>query len=330
MGKLAIVIPAYKAKFLGHALRSIQQQTCRTFCLYIGDDYGPPDIEHTVNMFSESLPLTYHRFSENAGLHCLTKQWDRCIKMSSEPWVWLFSDDDVMEPDCVHAFYSALAKTKPTYDIYRFNTTIIDEHNTITGICPPLPEHEMWPEFLYCMLRGWRTSPVQSLVFSREAYERVGGFLNLPGGWGCDEAMQIALAGHKGIGLISGPRIHFRQSTENISSMSNGRTHLYQRSAAQLTLLSWCIQKLTEKSETEISFGKAPLVSAIKHYFREILPNIIRSGNSQLFIQSYEFARHTWPESLSQTALIFLSASLEAFQNEVRIATKRLFRLASP
>ena len=39
--KIAIVIPAYKCRFLRQTLDSIVVQTCRSFTVYIGDDASP-------------------------------------------------------------------------------------------------------------------------------------------------------------------------------------------------------------------------------------------------------------------------------------------------
>lgn len=43
--KLAIVMPAYKARFLRQALESIAQQTDKRFTVYVGDDASPDDIK---------------------------------------------------------------------------------------------------------------------------------------------------------------------------------------------------------------------------------------------------------------------------------------------
>lgn len=43
--KIAIVIPAYKCRFLRQTLDSIVVQTCRSFTVYIGDDASPQNPE---------------------------------------------------------------------------------------------------------------------------------------------------------------------------------------------------------------------------------------------------------------------------------------------
>ena len=110
--QLAIVIPAYKAEFLEEALASLEAQTDRRFRVYVGDDASPGALEVICDRHRQQLDLSYHRFAENRGRDYLVDQWHRCIGLSSEPWIWLFSDDDVMEPGCVAAFYAALEETR--------------------------------------------------------------------------------------------------------------------------------------------------------------------------------------------------------------------------
>ena len=46
----------------------------------------------------------------NFGGHDLVAQWNRCIQLTqNEPWLWLFSDDDIMGPRCVEYFFNTIA-----------------------------------------------------------------------------------------------------------------------------------------------------------------------------------------------------------------------------
>ena len=99
---LAIVIPAYKSTFLAAALDSIAAQTCKDFILYIGDDCSPNNLGEIVDGYRDKINLVYKRFDTNLGGKDLVAQWERCIDMTQgEDWLWLFSDDDVMEKNCV-------------------------------------------------------------------------------------------------------------------------------------------------------------------------------------------------------------------------------------
>ena len=55
--QLAIVIPAYKATFLGETLLSLARQQVKDFHLYIGDDASPEAIAEIVKPFQHLFNL---------------------------------------------------------------------------------------------------------------------------------------------------------------------------------------------------------------------------------------------------------------------------------
>ena len=128
---LAIVIPAYKSTFLAAALDSIAAQTCQDFTLYIGDDCSPNNLEEIVDKYRDKINIVYKRFDTNLGGKDLVAQWERCIDTTQgEEWLWLFSDDDVMEKNCVEEFYKTI-NSNPNVGLIHFNVSGIfgkDEH----------------------------------------------------------------------------------------------------------------------------------------------------------------------------------------------------------
>ena len=94
MNKLAIVIPAFKIRFLSQTLDSIARQSCKDFTLYIGDDNSPDDIYSVVREYEDVIDIVYKKFPENLGSKDLLSHWERCIDMALEPYIFFFSDDD--------------------------------------------------------------------------------------------------------------------------------------------------------------------------------------------------------------------------------------------
>ncbi len=243
--KLAIVIPAYKAEFLKQALISISSQTDRRFKVYVGDDASPENLKIICEQFYDSLDIFYERFDNNMGATSLVSQWNRCVKLSHEPWVWLFCDDDLMEPECVRYFYQAISYKKNKYQLYRFNTVVIDADNQIIQSNPLHPEVESGVDFAYQRFCRTRMSFVSEYIFSRKTFENEGGFVEFPLAWCSDDASWIIFAGSKGIYTINGANVHWRQSGLNISTADSQ----YQDSKIDATLqyLSWITKRLENK-----------------------------------------------------------------------------------
>jgi hypothetical protein len=221
MDALAIVIPAYKPDFFRAALESVAAQTDPRFRVYVGDDAAPEEIgriaqEMSAAMSARGIELIYHRFDENLGSRSLTAHWNRCVALSSEPWVWLFSDDDVMAPDCVAALHRALA-ADPTAAVLRYDTEVIDARGRAIATNPRHPPRETGAAFVYARLNGERNSYVVEYVFRRDAFERVGGFPDYPVAWCADDAAWYTFSRGSEIRTLPEGRVRWRASGLNIT-----------------------------------------------------------------------------------------------------------------
>ena len=214
---LAVVIPAFKSDFLARTLKSLIQQTDQRFNIYVCDDASPADIQSITRSVLSARSHTYKRFENNLGGASIAKHWDRCVALTREPWIWLFSDDDLMDPGCVEAFYKFLETEGEVTDLLRFDGWIVDEHDKIIELFPANLDGESWLEFAYGHLMGWRRSFMQQLVFRRDAFEKAGGFLDLPLGWSTDDAAIIAMGRRRPLRRIPGARVYWRCSGKNIT-----------------------------------------------------------------------------------------------------------------
>jgi hypothetical protein len=232
MHALAIVIPAYKPDFFRAALESVASQTDRRFRVYVGDDAAPAEVGRLAQdvgatMAAAGIELVYHRFDENLGRRSLAAHWNRCVALSSEPWIWLFSDDDLMAPDCVASFYEALARD-PGFSVVRFDTEVIDGRGETVAVNPRHPPRESSADFIYARLNGERNSYVVEYIFRREAFERAGGFPDYPVAWCADDAAWYEFSRGDEIRTIPHGRVRWRASGLNItdSKRTNRREKL--------------------------------------------------------------------------------------------------------
>lgn len=245
---LAIVIPAYKASFFEAALASIAAQTDKRFTVYVGDDGSPDDLAAICQKYLDRLSLKYFRFDQNLGGTDLVAHWTRCIALSSEPWVWLFSDDDVMDPGCVASFYHRLNEDQGAYELYHFNVIEIDATGDIQKITPKLETTLSAFDFCLARLQGRISSYVPDYIFSRTALQREGGFQSFPLAWCSDDATWIKIARNKGIRSAGDPRVYWRRSGQNLTS---SRPHLVQRKLeAAIRYLSWLAEYLAAHPPT--------------------------------------------------------------------------------
>ncbi len=322
---LAIVIPAYKLRHLARALDCIAAQTDGRFRVYVGDDSSPEDIAGCVeNCAIPKDKLVYHRFESNLGGTSLIKQWDRCVRLCTEPWVWLFSDDDEMEPGCVAAFHAALKETDGAFDLYRFNVVVVDERGVFLDFCPPHPEVESVLDYTYFFVMGVRRITQQEAIFRRRRYEEIGGVPDYPMAWYSDSAFAMRCGAATGIRTISGPKVRFRLGGENISSQIDMRTVERKWQA----LMDFC--GLADEVMKEIPADSAiPTRRRAKELLRKrFLKGVQRPrrwiGRGQRII-FHQFLQSVFPECAGRDGRLFWLYNLELVIHRSREAVRNIF-----
>jgi len=247
--RLAIIIPAYKATFLPAALDSIAAQTCKDFTLYVGDDCSPEPIGCIIEQYKDKVNLVYQRFDTNLGGKDLVAQWERCIAMSrEEPYIWLFSDDDVMEPNCVEELLRQIEKTEGYYDVYHFNVDIINESGAFKRRKQDYPSVLSAYDFYRGKNSGRLSAFVVENVFTRNVYEQMGGFMKYDLAWGSDVASWIVFSGSKGMCTVPLARVGWRQSSQNITPDYSPQI-AERKLKAQMALLNWAYRYFAEEPD---------------------------------------------------------------------------------
>lgn len=257
--KVAIVIPAYKDKYLDQALASIEAQTCRRFRVYVGDDASPQAVQSICDRWAGRLPLNYRRFDENLGSNDLVGQWHRCIDLSHEPWIWLFSDDDIMEPDCVAAFYQTLEQC-PISDVYHFNTFKLGPEGEPGCVHDAFPDQLRARAFAHGRFTGKLKSYAPDYLFSRAVYERCGGFVSFPLAWCSDDATWVSFCADSSLRTIPGPRVGWRLSHENISGRRSGNGQ--DKWQASVAYLEWLAIFLREHPPADAELSDREILGA--------------------------------------------------------------------
>lgn len=270
---LAIIIPAYKLDFLEQTLKSISLQTNKNFNVYIGNDKSPEDIYAVCKKFENDFSLYYKEFEENLGGKSLVKQWERCIDLSIEKWIWLFSDDDLMDNNAVQVFYDTLEKTNEKYDVYRFEVSTIDDNNSTLKSNQGYRELEYPIDYIKSKFLFKYQSCVTNSIFSRKKFFEVNRFDEFDLAWGTDDTFWIKLSTPNGIYTTPDSKVYFRIGNKNISN-NNSKKILYRKIAAQYEFITWVAEFLDKK---EIKFKEFNKISQNWFYnvtfgYKKMLP----------------------------------------------------------
>ncbi len=252
MPKLAIVIPAYKAVYFQKTLESLAWQSCQDFTLYIGDDSSPNDIKSIVALFENKINIVYTRFDNNLGNKNLVAHWERCIDLvKDEEWIWLFSDDDIMDKNCIEKFYQVVSDY-PNFDLYHFDVQIINHKGDITNSFK-FPDLLSSEEFFLGRCQSIYYSYVVEYIFRRSHFLEMGRFPNFDLAWGSDDALWIKLGKRFGIKTISNAKVFWRSSQYNISPNDKDKEMLRRKFYATIQYGQWALQQ-SKSDNLEIDF----------------------------------------------------------------------------
>lgn len=267
--QLAIVIPAYKNQYFNKALESIANQTRQDFRLYIGDDFSPVDLSTIVQPYKNRIDLVYQRFDENLGGKDLVAHWERCIEMvRDEDWIWLFSDDDFMDSNCVESFYQALDQD-PSFDLFHFNRVVIDQNDKVlTHYYRAFPDVLSNKDFLIKRLKHCNHSTLVEYIFRKSCFFEKGGFQYFDLAWGSDDALWIKLSQRKGIKTIAEAKVRWRTSPHNISSNTEDIDIIRRKLRAQIAFVEWILK---HAKDYDVNIAPTQLKIFLENWFLQHL-----------------------------------------------------------
>jgi glycosyltransferase involved in cell wall biosynthesis len=272
MNELAIVIPAYKATYFHKALQSLADQTVKNFTVYVGDDNSPYNLESITEKFSDQLDIRYHRFESNIGSKNLVNQWKRCIELTrEEKWLWLFSDDDLADKQCVENFFILIESKRKDFDIYRFNTCVIDINDTITSESPQGPMEETSEEMAFNLLLGRRGNSMPDHIFSRVIYNEMGGFVVTEYAQGADWGTSILFSKNRGISIIPNSMVYWRMSETNISGKASSEKN--EMIFGYLQFVRWLLKHLNYLVNANSNISYVMIKQAARTNLKSVLIN---------------------------------------------------------
>jgi len=218
--QLTIIIPYFKACFLDQTLDSLRRQSCRDFELVVGDDCSPEDPSEILGAYGDLNPR-YVRFPENLGRHRPARHWNRCVSLASSRWIWLFSDDDLVSGDAVERALATIREVPATRELLRLQSSMIDREGKVVGRNPLHPPWEEAIDFATSRFCTKRQYFIQDHIFSREAFDREGGFVDYPKGMFSDDATWYRFGKRGGVTTVPGAHFYWRMSPHQFSAPSS-------------------------------------------------------------------------------------------------------------
>ena len=215
----SITIPAYKARFLDEAIKSVIAQTYQDWQLVIVDDCSPEDLKGIVEPYLADSRVEYYRNEKNCGAVDVVDNWNICLSHCTGDYVICMGDDDRLLPCCL-AELSKTIDMYPELNVYHLQTEIIDESGKIIETLEERPEQE---DVLSLMTKRWegRKQYIGDFCYSRKHLNAFGGYYPLPYAWGSDDITLFRAALPSGIANVSRTGFQYRENQYSISLAHN-------------------------------------------------------------------------------------------------------------
>lgn len=219
MSLITVAIPVYKAKYLLSSIQSVLNQTYKIFELLIVNDCSKDNIKDIVKSLSDDR-IRYFENKTNLGGVSLVKSWNKCLELAQGEFFVLLSDDDILEPTYLEILKN-LADKYPSVNIFHCRPKLINENGDVIGYGSSCPEYETVYNFIWHRIMGFRLQFVSDFMLRTNRLHEIGGFYDLPLGWGSDDVTWYLMAKNGGIVSTALPLFNFRYSSLNISRTGN-------------------------------------------------------------------------------------------------------------
>ena len=203
--------------------------------------------------------------------------------LQNETWIWLFSDDDLMDKDCIKNFKKVQLKY-PDISVFKFNSIKFANETLLKKNI--FPEKFSQIDFLKIKFNYISESYAVEYIFKNELLNYCGYFPDFPLGWCSDDLFWIKCMSISDIITIPKSLVYWRYSGRNISGSINTEKIAEQKMSACILFMEELIRSdiLEKDAEIEDSF-----FNWIINQYLYLKPNISKRVQRILFSKIVEF-----------------------------------------
>jgi len=218
---VSVGIPVVKSNFLLTTIESCQKQTYKNLEILILNNASTKEkgdeIESIVNGFNDNR-IKYYR---NEIQLPMIENWNCVFKYAKGEFFSLLCDDDMWEPEFIQELIF-LSYKYPTTNLFHSRVLITQKNEIKNSFYSPLCfEYENCLDFMYHRLKGWRFHFLSDFIARTSALKEIGGFIELPDGWGSDDITWFNIAKDGGVAYSDKPLFIYNNNPENISNSNN-------------------------------------------------------------------------------------------------------------
>lgn len=269
--KLAIIIPYYKIDFFEETIKSIVNQTNKSFVLYIGNDASSDDPLPILKKYLSLNKFHYYNYQENLGGNNLAMQWERILENVSEEWFQILGDDDRISDNFVESFYENYNDIN-LFNVVKARSIIVKEYDLLKFDFTNLYKSGVYNsiDFFFDKLKGKVNSSLSEHIFRKKTFKN---FRKYPLAWHTDDFTILEMSYCQQLYYIAESKVIIREYNGSISGKNDNL--ILKRKASYLFYLD--VLKLFYKNKVSKKNKDIFLKEFFKRYPKEYKSIVYRT-----------------------------------------------------
>ncbi len=218
-GLITVGIPVIKSCFLRKSINKALEQSYPKFEILVLNNAENKITRNEIKCIVNEYSDIRIKYLENKKQIPMIKNWNLLLDHSLGEFFTILCDDDLWEPDFLQEMYN-LTLDFPETNLFHSRTSYIDGNDETISLGPNCPKYEDVLDFIYYRLKGYRKFFLSDFMTRTDILKKIGGFVDLPSGWGSDDLTWFKIASYGGVVCSNKILFKYRISEINISNKS--------------------------------------------------------------------------------------------------------------
>jgi glycosyltransferase involved in cell wall biosynthesis len=217
---ISVGIPVTKSQFLAKTIRDSLNQSYKHLEILILNNASTrekgDEIEKIVHCFNDKR-IFYFR---NKTQLPMIQNWNKVLSYANGDYFSLLCDDDYWEREFIEKMID-LAIKYPNTNLFHCRVLIHRANGKEMLLSPLCNEFEDCLDFIYHRIKGWRLQYLSDFMARTSSLREIGGFVDLPDGWGSDDLTWVNLSKKGGVAYNDLVLFNYNDNIVNTTNSGN-------------------------------------------------------------------------------------------------------------
>jgi glycosyltransferase involved in cell wall biosynthesis len=263
---VSVGIPIVKSSYLTSAIESCLNQDYKNMEIIILNNAESKEVGDEIESIVKKHKDIRIKYFRNTKQLPMVENWNKVLSYSAGDLFSLLCDDDYWEPLFIQKMVN-LAIKYPNINLFHSRVLIskVYGNNNNFFLSTLCNEYEDTLDFIYHRIKGFRHQYLSDFMVRLSSIRRIGGFIDLPDGWGSDDITWFLVAASgDGVAYDSELLFLYRDHEQSVSNLKN-YTNKLKSLAIYVNYVLSILSNIEETNKIE-SIKKNAIIMELKNY----------------------------------------------------------------